>query len=105
MCRKPTVGNISIHYFQKRVGAKQTNLRNNGPSIEISGYLSYISPVLTGSRKGISCLLAPPELRDCNGFLNYKLALTTTDCASDHELLAKFRLKLKKVGKNTTIQV
>ena len=28
------------------------------------------------------------------------------DCGSDHELLpAKFRLKLKKIGKTTTIQV
>ena len=26
---------------------------------------------------------------------------TRTDCGSDHELIAKFRLKLKKVGKTT----
>ena len=26
---------------------------------------------------------------------------TGTDCGSDHELIAKFRLKLKKVGKTT----
>ena len=37
-----------------------------------------------------------------NGDLLQKVPYTGPDCASDHELLiAKFRLKLKKVGKTT----
>ena len=39
-----------------------------------------------------------------NGDLLQKVPYTGPDCASDHELLiAKFRLKLKKVGKTTRL--